>query len=271
MVLICPVRGCGAPLAWEAKRCACPRGHAFDAARSGYVNLMLPQDKRSRTPGDSAEAVRERGRLLDRGFGAHILDALSAMLEALGASGATALDVGCGEGFFLSALAARFQLRGYGADLSTAALTAAAKRNNSIRWIAANADRRLPFADGSFDLVLSITSRKNAGELARLLAPDGRLIVAVPGRDDLAELRAAALGAAVERDRCPRTREILGGRFELEERVEARARIRANADALRDLLATTYRGARRSAAASVAALSAMEVTLSADVMRFRKA
>ena len=29
----------------------CPRGHAFDVARSGYVNLLQPQDRRS--PGQS--------------------------------------------------------------------------------------------------------------------------------------------------------------------------------------------------------------------------
>src|SRR5512137_2727487 len=101
MPLVCPVRDCGAPLAWEAKRCACPKGHAFDAARSGYVNLLSPQDKRAKEPGDSKEAVQARGRLLDRGFGAHVLEALAAMLAARGArAGSTALDVGCGEGFF---------------------------------------------------------------------------------------------------------------------------------------------------------------------------
>jgi 23S rRNA (guanine745-N1)-methyltransferase len=265
------VRGCGEPLAWEEKRCVCPKGHAFDAARSGYVNLLSPQDKRAKEPGDSKDAVRARGRLLEKGFGAHSLEALAAMLAARGAkAGSTALDVGCGEGYFLSALAERFRLSGYGVDLSTAALTAAARRKGAIRWIAANADRRLPFADGAFDFIFSITSRKNAAELDRLLAPEGRLFVVVPGPDDLAELRAAVQGTAIERDRGPRTLELLGDRFALEERVETRATIRADKEVLRDLLASTYRGARLSAAASVAGLDAMDVTVSADVMVFRK-
>ena len=40
---------------------------AFDVARSGYVNLLQPQDKRSKTPGDTPEAVAARRRFLDRG------------------------------------------------------------------------------------------------------------------------------------------------------------------------------------------------------------
>jgi 23S rRNA (guanine745-N1)-methyltransferase len=181
------------------------------------------------------------------------------------------LDVGCGDGTFLAALAERFGLEGYGVDISTAAADAAAKRSTAVRWIAANADRRLPFSSGAFDYILSITSRKNAAELDRLLAPAGRLLVAVPGRDDLAELRAATLGRAIDRDRGSRTAEILGERFALETRVETRATFRADASTLRDLLATTYRGARRSAAARIEALDAMDVTVSAELMCFRKA
>ena len=272
MPLECPVRGCGEPLAWEAKRCVCPNGHVFDVARSGYVNLLSPGDKRSRSPGDSKETVLARGRLLERGFGAHLLEALSTMVASrVAVTGTVALDVGCGDGYHLSALADRFALTGYGADLSTAAIAAAARRTTAIRWIAANADRRLPFSDDAFDWILSITSRKNASDLGRLLAPTGRLLVAVPGCDDLAELRAAVLGRADARDRVSRTEEIFAGRFVLEERAEARTTFRADALALGDLLATTYRGARRSAAARIAALGDMDITISADVMCFRRA
>ena len=39
----------------------CPRGHSFDVARSGYINLLQPQERRSRNPGDSADAVAATG------------------------------------------------------------------------------------------------------------------------------------------------------------------------------------------------------------------
>ena len=37
--LACTVRGCGQPLTREPRRFVCPGGHAFDIARSGYLNL----------------------------------------------------------------------------------------------------------------------------------------------------------------------------------------------------------------------------------------
>ena len=47
-------------------------------------------------------------------------------------------------------------------------------------WIVANADRFVPYADGSFSLVMSITARMNASEFRRVLRDDGRLLVAFP-------------------------------------------------------------------------------------------
>ena len=41
-----PLRQNGGP------RLACDAGHAFDRARSGYVDLLQPQDSRARAPGD---------------------------------------------------------------------------------------------------------------------------------------------------------------------------------------------------------------------------
>jgi len=270
--LICPVRDCGERLSWEEKRCACPRGHVFDRARSGYVNLLTPQDKRAKEPGDSKETVRARSRLLAKGLGAHILDALIAVLkEREIGPGATALDVGCGDGYFLTSLAKRFSLDGIGVDLSSAAVDAAARRAPGLRWIAANADRRLPFADGSFDLIFSITSRKNAAEFHRMLRKGGLLAVAVPAEDDLIELREAVLGRALLRSREERTSELLGAAFVQEKCVRAHATLALDADALRDLLATTYRGARSSEAPKAAALGSMEVTMSAKILCFAKA
>ena len=39
MLFTCPL--CGAPLKEEANRWICPKGHSYDKARSGYVNLLL--------------------------------------------------------------------------------------------------------------------------------------------------------------------------------------------------------------------------------------
>ena len=120
--LICTVRGCGATLLPAGRGLACAAGHAFDAARSGYVNLLQPQDRRARVPGDAPAGVEARRRLLDAGAGAALLEALAAASAGFGLRpGATALDIGAGEGFFLGSLAARFGLDAVGVELSTRA------------------------------------------------------------------------------------------------------------------------------------------------------
>ena len=66
---------------------------------------------------------------------------------------ATALDVGCAEGYFMRAVRDRFDVDVWGVDLSTTALAKARERHGLT--VAAAEATRLPFADGSFDLVYS--------------------------------------------------------------------------------------------------------------------
>ncbi|HEX9944048.1 MAG TPA: methyltransferase domain-containing protein, partial [Thermoanaerobaculia bacterium] len=192
---MCPVRNCGAPLERRSPALACPQGHSFDVARSGYCNLLQPQDRRSQRPGDPRQAVEARRRFLEAGYGGPLLRALLDEIGVLGLrSGAAVLDVGCGEGYYLGGIARERQVEAHGVDLSTPAIELAARRYPGITWIVANADRLLPYAPESFDLVLSIDARLNPAQMRRVLAPGGRLLVAVPGPDDLVELRAAVLG-----------------------------------------------------------------------------
>ena len=74
--------------------------------------------------------------------------------------------------------------------------------------------------------------------------PGGRLVVAVPAPDDLAELREAVLGSAAREDRVAKVVEEHAAHFELVGRREARERRRFSAAQLEDLLVSTYRGGR---------------------------
>jgi 23S rRNA (guanine745-N1)-methyltransferase len=267
--LICPVRHCGEPLERRGRPLICPRGHSFDVARSGYVNLLQPRDRRSKRPGDPPEAVEARRRLLDAGYGEPLLRAIREETEALGA-GAAVLDVGCGEGYYLGSLAQEREIEAHGADLSTAAIDLAARRYPRGTWIVANADRFLPWADGTFDLILSIDARLSPSEMRRVLKPEGRLLVAVPGADDLGELREAVLGERVLKDRLERAAALLAETgFELEARRTVRGTAELGPAEIRDALTATYRSGRESRRARIEAISGMRVTLSHDLGRFR--
>jgi 23S rRNA (guanine745-N1)-methyltransferase len=259
VTLLCPVRGCGEPLSPADRALTCPRGHRFDRARSGYCNLLQPQERRSRRPGDSAAALAARRRLFDRGHGDWLVPHLLAAFDALGVPpGAAVLDVGCGEGFYLGALARERQIEPHGLDISAPAVDLAARRYPHATWIVANADRTLPYAAGSFALALSLTSRLNPRELRRVLAPaagpagpragtgetGGFLLLAVPAADDLVELRAAVLGEGQLRDRLRPALATLAADFEPIRQGVVRTRLRLDAGGARDLLAATYRGAR---------------------------
>src|SRR5204862_963621 len=100
-MLLCPVRDCHQGLMREEKRLVCPQGHSFDAAASGYINLLQPQDKRSKDPGDTAAAVAARRRLHNRGVTGALLDAIGEIVRTF--KGGVVLDECCGVGCYMGA------------------------------------------------------------------------------------------------------------------------------------------------------------------------
>jgi 23S rRNA (guanine745-N1)-methyltransferase len=254
-MLLCTVRDCGLALSREERRMVCPRGHSFDIARSGYINLLQPQDRRSKQPGDSAAAVGARRRLHDRGVTEPLLGGIAELARA--SPGDIVLDAGCGDGFYLGSMARQIGFQAHGVDISTPAIDAAARRYPDCEWIAANADRFVPYADRSFSLVLSITARMNAGEFRRVLRDDGRLLVAIPAPDDLIELRGAG------RDRVARTVDNFAKEFTLADRRRVTTAADLDADSVHDLLISIYRPMRSQP------VGAMLVTFSLDLLLFQ--
>jgi 23S rRNA (guanine745-N1)-methyltransferase len=247
----------------------CPRGHSFDIARSGYVNLLQPQDRRSHSAGDSKAAIESRARLIASGAGRAVVDAIAARAGAIGLPSESAVvDLGCGSGELLGTIAAQQAIVGIGIDLSTPAIEAAARTFPDLLWVVANADRRLPLLDRSLDLIVSLHGRRNPVECARVLKSNGFLLAAVPGPDDLAELRELVQGERVERDRTDAVLAEHERHFTLRDRWRVRERLSLDRERLQDLLRGTYRGARHSAAARVQALPALDVTFASDVLLF---
>jgi 23S rRNA (guanine745-N1)-methyltransferase len=254
-MLLCTVRDCHLALVREQSRLVCPRGHSFDVARSGYINLLQPQDRRSRQPGDAAAAVAARRRLHDRGVTEASLRAIAEIARA--SPDDIVLDAGCGDGYYLGSLARQTGCNAHGVDISIPAVEAAARRYPECEWIVANADRFLPYADGSFSIILSITGRMNPEEFRRVLREGGRLLVALPGPDDLIELRGAG------RDRVARTVETFAHHFTVVEQRRVTTVADLDAAAVNDILLSIYRPLRSQPA------GAMRVTLSLDLLLFR--
>jgi 23S rRNA (guanine745-N1)-methyltransferase len=269
MTLLCTVHGCRLPLRREERRVICRRGHAFDIARSGYVNLLQPQERRSRRPGDTAAAVEARRRVLARGFAAPLVDAVVDLLTI--APDDAVLDVGCGEGYHLAAIAERLGCRASGIDISVAAIAAAAARHPRLQWVVANADRFVPYAKASFGAVVSITARMNPAEFRRVLRDDGTLLVAVPAPDDLIELREAILGEGVRRDRVERTIATFAPLFTLARRRRVCRVAHLDPAAVADVMTSSYRALRARARARLASIGDVDVTLGHDVLVFRPA
>jgi 23S rRNA (guanine745-N1)-methyltransferase len=254
-MLLCPVRDCHKPLIRKERRLVCPERHSFDIARSGYVNLLQPQERRSKQPGDTVAAVAARRRLHDRGITQPLLNGIAETMAASARN--VVLDAGCGEGFYLGELARQTGFDAHGIDISIPAIDAAAKRYPHCEWIVGNADRFVPYADRSFSIVLSITARMNASEFRRVLRDDGRLLVGIAAPDDLIELRGKS------RDRVARTVETFSPAFELagQRRISTAADL--DAAAVRDVLVSIYRPLRSKP------VEAMRLTFSMDVLLFR--
>lgn len=269
--LLCNVRECDERLVRDGSDYVCTRGHTFNIARNGYVNLLQPQDRRSPTPGDSKEVVAARARLLDAGHGRPLLDALAEAIDATASHPLrTLIDIGCGEGHYLRELHTQFNCAAAGIDISVPAITAAARRHPACLWLVANADRRLPFANGSVHVALAITGRTNPPELARILAAGSLFLVAVPAPDDQVELRELLYGEALAQERLSKIAQALEAHFDLVSRRTVRHRITLDRAGLADLLCATYRGARQRERARLATIEGLDVTQSYELATFRR-
>jgi 23S rRNA (guanine745-N1)-methyltransferase len=224
-------------------------------ARSGYINLLQPQDRRSNQPGDTIAAVRARRRLHDRGVSRPLLDAIAEILAASG--DVVVLDAGCGDGFYLGSLFCQTGCSAHGVDISVPAIEAAARRYPECEWIVANADRFVPYAERFFSIVMSITARMNPHEFRRVLRDDGRLLIALPAPDDLIELRGSG------HDRTARTIQEFAPSFALADRRSVTTTADLDAAAVQDVLLSIYRPLRSRPA------EAMRVTFSLDLLLFR--
>lgn len=174
-----------------------PQGFG-DQHREAQDNGFIPALRFHRlTPlFDAVAAVAVRDRAIKR----------RVLARAEIAGGEEVLDVGCGTGTLaVGAARAAAGVRVTGLDPDRSILARARRRAAEARLeirFDEGTSTALPYADASFDVVLSTlmfhhlpdeAKRETADELARVLRPGGRLVVADPGRPQDPLMRVAVL------------------------------------------------------------------------------
>lgn len=189
----CPV--CGERLLRNASVWHCERGHSFDIARQGYVNLLMSNQPAARRHGDDKVMVRARQAFLERGYYDCLRDRICEIAVDSCDQEVFLLDAGCGEGWYTAAVRRALSQSGRsclacGIDISKTALIQAAKRDPELS-LAVGSVRSLPIETGSVDLLLSIFAPVNEDEFFRVLKPGAIMICAMPLQEHLLGLKEA--------------------------------------------------------------------------------
>lgn len=197
-IFLCPK--CDLPLQGGDRTFVCRRGHAFDRARSGYVNLQPRAGL-----GDTRAMLLARRAFLERGFfrpiAAAINDRVLEHLHGLRAANRlrgeeVIVDAGCGEGYYLKRLADRLQptrtfghIRLAGVDVSKEAVRLTASRLPGHLCAVADITQGLRLRRGSAAVLLSVFAPRNPIAFAEALMPGGLCLVVVPRPEHMRELR----------------------------------------------------------------------------------
>lgn len=191
----CPL--CTSPIDITNQPVKCENNHSFDKAKSGYVNLLPVQFKKSKQPGDDKAMVLARREFHEAGG---YLPLMKAMVDVLdneipkGNSHPIQLyDAGCGEGAYLSycydALAKLgYEINASGSDISKVAVDLAAKKYKSLNFAVASSFD-LPIENESLNAIVQVFAPGKNEEYARVLGEEGILLTVDPAPMHLFELK----------------------------------------------------------------------------------
>ncbi|WP_081039130.1 putative RNA methyltransferase [Acinetobacter pittii] len=264
-ILMCPV--CRQSLNLTERTWRCEQGHSYDVAKQGYVNLHVVQHKHSKNPGDTPESVDARRAFLQGGYYQPLQQAVVALLKQLDVK--AILDIGCGEGYYTSAMQQVVE-QCVGVDIAKNAVQRAAKLNTEVTWVVGTG-ATLPVLDQSMDACTSLFSPIPQAEIARVLKDEGHLIVVTPASEHLYAMR-EALFEQVNPHTPEKFVEQLQDLFELKQEQIIDAPFVLDQQALKNLIAMTpyaYKASpeRRS---QLEQQSQLEITASFQIYVFQK-
>jgi len=228
-LLACP--HCGGDLELTPATSRCPRGHSFDLARRGYLNLLSgPQPRNA----DTAAMVSARGRVLESGRFDPLLD----LVAHHTGPARRVLEVGAGTGHYLCrSLGDEPAARGLALDVSVAAARAAVRADERIAAVVADVWAGLPVRDHCLDTVLCVFAPRNLTEFARVLRTGGRLVVVTPNPGHLAVLRKRHGLLSIHPEKQERLVAAASEFFDLRVTSRVRTRILLSPDLATDVIA----------------------------------
>ncbi len=207
--LVCP--HCGGGLRKNGASLICSNGHTSNIARQGYVSLL---GRHSGThTADSAAMIEARERVLGAGLFEPVAVAVAEAASGAGMAGieGAVVDLGSGPGYYLERVLEAIPERvGIALDNSKYAARRASRCHPRAAAVVADIWDGLPLAPGCAAIVMNVFAPRNGEEIARILAPAGRLVTVTPGPGHLGELTGPLSMISVDPDKDQRLRSTLG-------------------------------------------------------------
>ncbi len=221
-IFCCPV--CGKELFIKDKSYRCENGHCFDLAKSGYINLLTSDKMNATAPGDNKLMVNARSDFLNKGYYSALRDSLSVCIKKIAKDDNILLDAGCGEGYYTEGVVSALndsgrKIKAAAIDISKFAAAKAAKRAYAETAVASVF--HIPIKDGGCDMLMNVFAPLCLDEYSRVLRAGGYMILVIPGKQHLWELKKAVYDKPYENS--PKNSFIEG--YELIESVSTDNRI----------------------------------------------
>ncbi|MBR2295835.1 MAG: methyltransferase domain-containing protein [Clostridia bacterium] len=188
-LLICPI--CRLSLFQLDKALKCERGHSYDFAKSGYINLLSPGKMNNAKAGDSKEMIRARSDFFSCGAYGKINDKICDLVCEFEPQ--VVIDAGSGEGYYTNAVARRASgATVIGFDMSKHGCESASKASRRLgldSLFCVGNIFELPLHNECADMVINMFAPTAHEEFHRVLKADGHLIVVSAGEHHLEGLK----------------------------------------------------------------------------------
>jgi 23S rRNA (guanine745-N1)-methyltransferase len=215
--------------------------------------------------------IAARAEFLAAGHYSAIADAVAG--RATADEPAVVLDAGAGTGYYVSRVLERApDAMGLALDLSKFAARRAARAHPRVAAAVCDTWRALPVNDGSVDVVLNVFAPRNGPEFARVLKPEGRLIVVTPTARHLAELADAVGMLSIDAQKDDRLQRSLAGEFAIIDRDEHEIPLRlttADIERIIGMGPSAWHVGHAESAHRAAALGPMTATASVNIASYR--